>query len=56
MGKGKGKNVEFLSKIKQGTQLFELEYFNSESALRSFYLAIKKLPLKCFIFNNLIKN
>lgn len=46
MGKGKGSISYFMTRIKPGTFLFELDCSNSELAKIAFKIASSKLPVK----------
>lgn len=47
MGSGKGSPEFYVSVIKPGRILYELEGINEETAKAAFRLAAAKLPLKC---------
>ncbi len=46
MGKGKGSPEYWVAVVKPGRMLFEIDYFERETAIEALQLAAQKLPIK----------
>ena len=53
MGKGKGSTDRWVSKVKPGRVMFEMDGVESETARRAFELAAAKLPIKCKVISRI---
>jgi len=52
MGSGKGAPDHFVSTVKPGRIIFEMEGVDTETAKEAMRLAMHKLPVKCKFINN----